>query len=73
MLEAFRMLTEKTGVFYFFELVPIRFTDIVGNFLGSWAPIPPSPPFLWNQWDRAFLNSNAKKSPELSISQPGDS
>jgi hypothetical protein len=25
-----------------------------------------------NQRDRAFLNSNPKKSPELSISQPGD-
>ena len=34
----------------------------------SWAPIPPSPPFL-EQWDRAFVNLKSKKSPEVSISR----
>src|ERR1700719_3920829 len=48
----------------------------VGEIL-PWVRIPPSPPFLYHvrplKWDRAFLNSNPTKSPELSISQPGDS
>src|ERR1700675_4090966 len=35
--------------------------------------VPPSPPFFGNQWDRVFLNSTRKKSPEVNISQSGDS
>jgi len=37
----------------------------------DWVSIPPSLPFF--RWGRAFLNSNPKKSPELSISRPGNS
>src|SRR3981189_2501529 len=36
----------------------------VGEIL-PWVRIPPSPPFLYNQWVRSFLHSNLKKSPAL--------
>ena len=36
----------------------VRFYHFYSEFLSASARIPPSPPFLWNQWDRAFLNSN---------------